>query len=364
MIKTNKGFSLVELVIALGIIIIMTGAAALYLGDIYFRAQVTKSLEDMETIGKALLLHDTENGANLFETELPAFVEVDAAWQEKDTLNNLVGIYLAVLPRDPWGGNYMVNSYAGWIASYAADYKIGGTSKYERDIKYYYLPENLFVTKVRVDDNDDNGSVSAGDSLTVYFSKSLRAYADAAGSTATAATRPANANGKFGTGANALSTLQPEIPVGTDGAEATGFFDVRDLVVVKPGALAPEADIAVLGAAQTGAWSRPNDTPFTYDRFSRELIHINMLDGVGETADVIEIGDSIVIPTGTTGTAAPWNAGQFGAGDNRGQKYMIWESTLGYVTGYKTPGQVSKLFLQTQAPEIAARTVLFKTLVD
>ncbi|MGM0608053.1 MAG: type II secretion system protein [Candidatus Muiribacteriota bacterium] len=353
MIRTKKGFSLVELVIALGIIIIMTGAAALYLGDIYFRAQVTKSLSDMETIGKSLLLHDTENGADLFETDLPAEIDGIEEFGDKDNLRNLLGNYLAVLPMDPWGNTYKVNAYAGWISTYAGNYQISGTSKYERSIKYYYLPEDLLVSKVRVEDNNANLVVDTDDTLRVYFTKSIRPNVETA--------NVLNRDEADLTGVDAsVSGFGPL----AGGDDDEGHFTYQDFVGIRPDGLVTQInDLHDEGAdneSPNARYSRPDDSPFTYNIFSRVLEgSINalqtggndpMLDGEMYNA-VWALGNDVYIPTGVE------------ADEDRSRAYMVWESTQGYLT-YKTPGEINRLYLMQQSPELSSRTVLFMDLVD
>lgn len=339
---TKKGFSLVELVIALGIIIIMTGAAALYLGDIYFKSQVAKSLGDMEVIANSLLLHDTENGADLFETELPGFEGTENWYGEKDSLKSLLGNYLAVLPSDPWGNPYKVNAYAGYIRTYAGDYKIGGTSKYEKDISQYYLPEDLAVSKVRIEDANANLLVDTDDVLSVYFTKSVRANITDTESGADVRGRTA--------AAGAIA-----------GATATGYFTGVDFYGVRPDGTELSADPDNGTGLQSLLYSRPEDTPYTDSNYSRKLVVTldNQSSGGADTYDASDdmfknmwyIGNEVYIPTGGD------------AGNDRSRAYVIWESTQGYKT-YKTTGEINKLYLLKQAPENSKRVVLFKGLID
>jgi|GEM_PF-4877828 len=338
---TKKGFSLVELVIALGIVIIMTGAAALYLGDIFFKSQVAKSLGDMETIANALLLHDTENGSDIFETELPGQESNYTAYLEKDKLTNLLGTYLAVLPDDPWGNTYIVNSYAGWVRTYNSDYKINGTSKYEKDISAYYLPEDLVVSKVRVEDSDLSLAVDTGDTIYIYFTKSVRCNITTA------------ANATDGPPATALA--RTVAGGGLPGSNANGWFDAQDFNGIQPDGT--ETDQATAASVVDYAYSRPVDSPYTYSDFSKRLVLEDPtgLGDLGQYETVWKIGNYVYIPTGVDTSGTPT--------DDRSPAYCIWESTQGYLN-YKTTGEKSKIYLKVQGPETAKRVVLFKDLVD
>jgi type II secretory pathway pseudopilin PulG len=338
---TKKGFSLVELVIALGIVIIMTGAAALYLGDIYFKSQVAKSLGDMEVIANSLLLHDTENGADMFETELPGYVSSNAWAQEKDSLKSLLGNYLAVLPADPWGNMYKVNAYSGWVKTYASDYKIGGTSKYEKDITQYYLPEDLVVSKVRVQDNNANLVVDTDDTLMVFFTKSVRPNIEDA---------TVN-NEDF----SSIRTAAGGAII--NGAIGVGFFEYQDFIGVQPDGTSTDLGTAALVA--TAQYSRPNDSSYTFNSFSRKIEGNleNVAAANNDFKTVWKVGNEVYIPTGIypNGVAG---------GRDRSKAYCIWESTQGYTTTYKTPGEINKIYLLKQAGPTARRTVLFRTLLD
>jgi type II secretory pathway pseudopilin PulG len=333
----RKGFSLVELVIALGILIIMTGAAALYLGDIYFKSQVAKAMSDMETIANALILHDAENGQDLFETGLPGYKGSSSDYYgPKDELRNLLGSYLSVLPSDPWGNNYRVNAYAGWVRSFAADYKIGGTSKYEKDISVYYLPEDLAVAKIRVEDTNANLTVDTDDVLRVYFTKSVRCNVTDSGSTAAYRGRTTAGGG---------DTI----------ANLGAAFEYQDFGGIQPDGT--WTDLFTGSTVATAGYDRPDDTPYSESNFSRVLT--GTLRNVAANNDfetVWKIGNEVYIPTGV------YPNGVAGGAD-RSRAYCIWESTQGYKT-YKTPGEINKIYLLKQSGSIAKRTVLFRGLVD
>lgn len=333
---TKKGFSLVELVIALGIVIIMTGAAALYLGDIFFKSQVAKSLSDMETLANALLLHDTENGASRFETGMPGQVSELAIYQDKDQLTNLLGNYLAVLPNDPWGNTYQVNAYAGWIRTYNSDYKINGTSKYEKDITTYYLPEDLVVAKVRVEDNDLSLAVDTGDTIYIYFTKSVRCNVRDAISVVNEG-HPA-------------AYLQRSAAGGGIASAVANLFEISDFDGIQPDGTVTPGTAGVGGSDVDYRFIRPTDSPFTVSDFSRRLVvaDTDAADGIGafgEYKTIWKIGNDVHINNASA------NA------------YCIWESTQGYLN-YKTTGERARIYLKNQAVDTAKRPVLFKTLVD
>jgi len=179
--RNRRAFSLLELLIALSIIIIMTTAATLYLGDIIFKAKVAKASDDMQTIVTAVTLHDAELPAQLIDTGLVGSSAASRVGnsnspvaRERVALGALVGTYLLSTPVDPWQASYKMNSYSGWVKTLAEDYNLGGTSKYALDIVAYYLPESLFLTKVRAKDLNGNTVLDTGDEINLYFSKSVR----------------------------------------------------------------------------------------------------------------------------------------------------------------------------------------------
>jgi len=398
--RGRRGFSLLELLIALSIIIIMTGAATLYLGDILFKSKVSKAKNDMETFVTALTLHDAENPSSQLDSGLigasPASRIRSTEVTERDTLANLVGTYLLALPNDPWGAGYKVNSYMGYVKTYAEDYALSGTSKYDKDIMSFYLPENLFLAKVRADDLNGNTVLDTGDEIQLYFSKSVRCNLNAGAAVANRGNTAYDGTDAAAFGARITPYGIPVLDVHTnkvhersivdgngipagDGTVATenkASWTAHDLMSFRPGdydastnARHVEAGYDLkLGEAggdegsahpesrATYGFHRPTDALFYASFFSRRLKF--WMPGTNESrgsdATNIDVGYEMFIPT--TGVAQA-------LGNDFHLGYCVWESSQAY-GAYKTTGDKNKLYLQQADLATSRRTLIFKTIVD
>jgi len=378
---SKKGFSLVELIIALSILIIMTGVAILYLGDVLYKAKVAKAATDIEILIEALTLNDAENPTDILDSGFPGAVAGSTisgdSVTERDTLAKLVGIYLLSLPNDPWGNGYRVNSYAGWVKSLGEDLNLSGTTKYDRDVAGYFLPENLFLAKVRAEDLNDNAVLDTGDEVRMYFSKSVRCNAKLAA---------AHVNTIKGTPQLDSSVDNSDSSVAGEGSEIvqtafttlTGTFDYRDIMAFGPGQTrayaahsrggVTPADLLKAGVTanvtqntslntpantanqKNGEFVRPTDSLYFLSCFTRDLIFT--VSNAAVTGMHLDIGYDVYIPSGYTTE-----------GYNYKYAYTIWESTKGYAS-YKTTSEKAKIYLQTQNPNSARRTLVWKSIVD
>jgi len=381
---SKKGFSLVELIIALSILIIMTGVAILYLGDVLYKAKVAKAATDIEILIEALTLNDAENPTDILDSGLPA-ASASATINgtnanlvgERDTLAKLVGSYLLSLPNDPWGNTYKVNSYAGWVKSLGENLILSGTSKYDRDVAGYFLPENLFLAKLRADDVNDNAALDTGDEVRMYFSKSVRCNAKVAttdiltikGTRQLDSTVDGVAATTVGEGSGIAQTAFTNL---------AGAFDIRDLQAIAPGStnsrsvyqsaatptdLGANSAISVAALVNThlttpsrtryqknGEFTRPSDSLYFLSCFTRDLVFT--VSNAAVTGMHLDIGFDVYIPSGHTSE-----------GYNYKYAYSIWESTKGFAS-YKSTAEKAKIYLQTQNPISAKRTLVWKSIVD
>jgi len=83
----------------------------------------TRAKQDLDVIKGATLLHNAQN-EDLRGT----------------SLNPLLGRYLQEIPTDPWGNQYMLDTYIGIIISFGEDGTFGGTGMNE-DLWNYYKPQ-------------------------------------------------------------------------------------------------------------------------------------------------------------------------------------------------------------------------------
>lgn len=124
--NTQKGFSLIELMVVmviLGIIIGLVGVNVAGRGD---EARITAVKTDFSTIENALEMYRLHNSRYpTTDQGLEALVTKPIGGNE---VNNWRGPYLKETPKDPWGEPYLyVNDNSGpEIISLGADGEVGG----------------------------------------------------------------------------------------------------------------------------------------------------------------------------------------------------------------------------------------------
>ena len=131
MIRSRRGFSLIELLIVVAIIAALVGVAVPFFQDNLSEAQRTKAKQDIEIIKKAISLYDARESKPLVGTDLKP----------------LLGRYMQELAKDPWGNDYLFDGNLGMVASYGADALPLGSGA-ETDIVVYTRPP-LMITRVQ-----------------------------------------------------------------------------------------------------------------------------------------------------------------------------------------------------------------------
>ncbi|MEZ7892397.1 MAG: prepilin-type N-terminal cleavage/methylation domain-containing protein [Candidatus Wallbacteria bacterium] len=204
----KKGFSLIELIIALTIMLILVGIAAFFLEDYIYKSKVAKAQQDLDMFGAAINLYDAvesspfkaynynsdgnPNGifswyaANVATSaaKWSTMGGTDQAWGDysKNSLTTLVGTYLKTVPKDPWGSQYVLNTAAGYVASLGTDMKTSpmgnsnGMTEYgrERDIVRYYLGDAVMLSRVEINDVNNNGTIDGGEFVDFIFNKDIQ----------------------------------------------------------------------------------------------------------------------------------------------------------------------------------------------
>ena len=210
--KRKSGFSLIELLVAITIMLLLVGIAAWFLDDYLYKAKVAKAQQDLDMFAGALRLYDSlENspfssynystavagagGTQKFSffpiaiaSYWAAFGTVGGAatqWSDysSNSLVGLIGSYLKTVPPDPWGSAYLLNTSSGALSSMGADLVtcVGGNSfgitetGRSRDIVNYYLGDKLVLSAVSIWDNNNNGTVDAVEYIDFTFNKDVQA---------------------------------------------------------------------------------------------------------------------------------------------------------------------------------------------
>lgn len=103
--NTKKGFSLIELLIAVSIMLVLAGIVAVNLAGEPGKARVARAASDIATLKTAVRLYQNDNFAIPTQRQgLLALVSRPVAnaknWREGGYLDS------AALPKDPWGNDY------------------------------------------------------------------------------------------------------------------------------------------------------------------------------------------------------------------------------------------------------------------
>lgn len=127
---TERGFSLIELLIAVSIMLVLAGIVAVNLAGEPGKARVARVKSDIATLKTAVRLYQNDNFAIPTQRQgLSALVaKPDAGaknWREGGYLDS------ASLPRDPWGNDYVYfapgrHGEQFEIVSFGADGQPGG----------------------------------------------------------------------------------------------------------------------------------------------------------------------------------------------------------------------------------------------
>ncbi len=203
-VRRRKGFSLIELLITIAVMLVLVGVAAFFLEDYVHKSKVAKATQDLDMFRSALNIYDsiepkvfsaynyTADGVANFgfrwnlslatvsegastcggTTDLTTWIDT-----QYNSLGMLVGTYLKDFPLDPWGNAYMVNTSAGYVISMGADgttSDLGATTR-NKDILQYYLSKNPVLVDAVIRDKDGSGTVTAGDYIDFKFSKDVYA---------------------------------------------------------------------------------------------------------------------------------------------------------------------------------------------
>jgi len=209
----RRGFSLIELLIAVTIMLVLAGIAAYFLDDYLYKSKVAKATQDLDLFSSALNTRDalevpvfsnynySGNTNNTFGYSwYHAFIAqsqatwsaqggADSAWNDysNNSLKSLLGKYLKTVPVDPWGAPYLLNTAVGYVASMGSDnltclggntYGITETGR-EKDIVAYYLGGPITLIDVVIYDFNANFKIDNNEYIDFIFSKDVQVYSGA-----------------------------------------------------------------------------------------------------------------------------------------------------------------------------------------
>jgi general secretion pathway protein G len=140
--KTEKGFTLIELMVVLVILGIMVTAVVLRIGDEPDKARVLKAKSDIKTLETALKMYKIDNGYYpSVEQGLESLIYEPTVGKLPN--NYKEGGYIEGLPLDPWGNPYIYISPGAQgrnydLFTYGAD-GIEGGERFDEDIASWNL---------------------------------------------------------------------------------------------------------------------------------------------------------------------------------------------------------------------------------
>ncbi len=130
--RGKAGFTLVELVVVMSIIVILAGAVVLHVTRRVEDAKRARALQDISTLETALDLYAADNGSP--PTTQQGLQALRSKPSSPPQPHNWNGPYLKkAVPKDPWGNEYVyrcpgqLNPDSYDIISYARDGQPGGT---------------------------------------------------------------------------------------------------------------------------------------------------------------------------------------------------------------------------------------------
>lgn len=161
----NRGFNLIELMVALIIIATLVLTAIREYREYVQQAQITKAQMDLEELAKAIRLYNTREDQPF---KVATFTILD--------LGGFIGTYLEKEPPfDPWGSPYLHSAEMGIVYSRGPDGFDSQVRTFENfpsdDIILRYMPKDFFITKVEYVDANRNTRIDFGDRVDIFFSR-------------------------------------------------------------------------------------------------------------------------------------------------------------------------------------------------
>jgi len=160
----KRGFSLIELLVVVAIVAILVGVATPYYSDYVKESKRTKALQDLDVLKQAVVLFNSQEDLP-YQGQVATQAPFLPILGEND-FNGLQGRYLTYIPVDPWGKNYKLDPYAGFV------YSEGPSSSDSDDIRDYYI-KDLAMTKIEWEDVNNDRIMSDGDNLHFHFNKAV-----------------------------------------------------------------------------------------------------------------------------------------------------------------------------------------------
>ncbi len=137
-VRRSSGFTLIELVVVMSIIVILAGAVSLQLRNQSRNARRARGLQDVKTLETAIDLYAADNGNP--PTTQQGLAALLGKPGSPPVPTNWNGPYIKRTPIDPWGNPYeyrfpgQLNPDGYDLVSYGEDGRPGGVDEFAEDI--------------------------------------------------------------------------------------------------------------------------------------------------------------------------------------------------------------------------------------
>jgi type II secretion system protein G len=161
----KKGFTLLELLVVVTIIVILTGAALPYVQQYVDDSRYSKAKADLDLLKTALALYETKRDEP-YSPDPSALLTNGGATSTAKLINRG---YLTKNPVDPWGAPYDIFGASGTVVCRGPD----GRATTADDIEVPFQPP-LSCTGAFWLDVQQDSLVNAGDQLVMRFTRAIK----------------------------------------------------------------------------------------------------------------------------------------------------------------------------------------------
>jgi prepilin-type N-terminal cleavage/methylation domain-containing protein len=161
----KRGFSLIELLVVVAIVAMLVGVAAPYYSDYLRESKLSKAKADLDVLKQSIVLYNSREDIPYRGpiASQPPYLPVLG----ENDFSGLMGRFLTTIPMDPWGKNYKLDPYAGFV------YSDGPDSLTDADnVREYFIKELALSRAEWLDVNGDR-LMNNPDKLYFQFNKPL-----------------------------------------------------------------------------------------------------------------------------------------------------------------------------------------------
>jgi general secretion pathway protein G len=169
MFRKNGGFTLLELLVVVTIIVILTGVVLPYVQGYVDDARFARAKQDLDELKQALALYETRRGEP-YAPEATVLLTIGGATSTAKLVNRG---YITKNPVDPWGSPYAIFGASGTVMCLGPD----GQKCTADDIIVPFQPPLACISAFWQDGNQDS-EISAGnrdgDTIILTFTRAIK----------------------------------------------------------------------------------------------------------------------------------------------------------------------------------------------